>query len=253
MAQATPGRFVWYDHLALDAKVAIDFYSHVFGWATQPIQQGYTIFAGGQGPMAGTVDMPEPMRKQGVPPHWTSNVFVADVDASVAAAREHGGRVLFEPDDFPDVGRLAGIADPQGAAIHLFKPSHPMMMHDTTRPGEFTWHELVTTDHESAFTFYSKIFGWKRLRDFDMGALGKYLVYGVDGTDVGGMFTKPPSMGAPAHWLYYVQVDDIDAAIDRAKAKGAKLVNGPMEVPGNARVAQLDDPQGAAFALHASK
>jgi predicted enzyme related to lactoylglutathione lyase len=51
-------------------------------------------------------------------------------------------------------------------------------------------------------------------------------------------------------WLYYVDVVDLDAAVGRATKRGAKLMNGPMEVPGGARIAQLMDPQGAAFALH---
>jgi predicted enzyme related to lactoylglutathione lyase len=250
MAHATPGRFIWYDHLAHDAKAAMAFYSHVFGWTTQAIQMGYTTFAGSQGPMAGTIDMPEAARKTGAPPHWTSNVFVADIGASVALVRELGGKVLDGPNEFPNVGSIAPITDPQGASIHLFQPSHPMTLHDLTKPGEFVWHELVTTDHEAAFAFYSRLFGWKKTRDFDMGAMGKYLVYGTEGTDLGGMMTKPKDMPAPPHWLYYVEVADLAAAIERAKSKGAQLLHGPMEVPGGAHIAQLLDPGGAAFALH---
>jgi len=55
---------------------------------------------------------------------------------------------------------------------------------------------------------------------------------------------------APNAFLYYTQVADLDAATDRAKAKGARVLNGPMEVPGGARIVQMLDPQGAAFALH---
>jgi predicted enzyme related to lactoylglutathione lyase len=251
MANASHGRFVWYDHLAHDAKAAIGFYTHVFGWSTQPIQQGYTMFVGGQGPMAGTVDMPERLREQSALPHWGSNVFVDDVAATVAQARALGGRVLVEPNDFPNVGCLATVADPQGATINLFKPARPMPLHDLSKPGEFMWHELLTSDAESALAFYSALFGWRKLREIDMGKMGTYRIYGFDGIELGGMSTKPKDMPAPPHWLYYIHVDDVDAAIDRAKAKGATLVNGPMEVPG-ARVAQLDDPQGAGFGLHES-
>jgi predicted enzyme related to lactoylglutathione lyase len=127
-----------------------------------------------------------------------------------------------------------------------------MNARDTTTPGEFTWSELLATEHESAFGFYSALFGWKKQRDFDMGPMGKYLIFGTGDRDLGGMFTKPKDMPAPPHWVYYVQVADLDASIARAKAQGAKLVNGPMDVPGGARVAQLDDPQGGGFALHES-
>ena len=60
---------------------------------------------------------------------------------------------------------------------------------------------------------------------------------------------KPKEMPAPG-WIYYIQTVDLDGALDRAKAKGAKVLNGPMAVPGGARIVQLADPQGAVFALH---
>ena len=100
--------------------------------------------------------------------------------------------------------------------------------------------------------FYSELFGWEKLSDHDMGpGWAKYLVYGR------GKQTVPEAcsrnrreMKMPAAWLYYTQVADLDAAVARANAKGAKVLNGRTEVPGGARIAQLMDPQGAAFALH---
>ena len=54
----------------------------------------------------------------------------------------------------------------------------------------------------------------------------------------------------PPMWLYYTEVSDLDAAIARSTKNGAKIMNGPMDVPGGGRMAQLMDPQGAGFALH---
>ena len=59
-------------------------------------------------------------------------------------------------------------------------------------------------------------------------------------------------MNAPPHWICYVTVPNLDKALEQAKEKGAKVMNGPMEVPGGDRIAHLMDPQGAAFALHSS-
>ena len=66
------------------------------------------------------------------------------------------------------------------------------------------------------------------------------------------MFNKPAEMSGPPMWLYYVTVDDVDAAVAEVKKLGGQVLNGPMEVPDGGRIAQCVDPQGALFALHSS-
>jgi predicted enzyme related to lactoylglutathione lyase len=237
-----------------DPKAAIAFYTDVVGWKTQAWEgSDYTMWIASDGPLGGVSGMPERASKAGIPPHWTSNVLVADVDATVAKARKMDAKVLVEPSDIPKVGRFAVIADPQGASISVFAWTTPMPSHDGSKAGNFCWNELATTNHESAFQFYSALFGWQKSREFDMGPHGKYLIYGAGGVDLGGMFTKGKDTPKPPSWLYYVEVMGLDAAVGRAKAKGAKILNGPMEVPGGARIAQLADPQGVPFALHEAK
>ena len=82
----------------------------------------------------------------------------------------------------------------------VFTPSHEMPPRDVSQPGEVCWHELMTAEHEGAFVFYNKLFGWKKSRDFDMGAMGKYLLFGNGGADMGGMFTKRKEVPVSA-WL----------------------------------------------------
>jgi hypothetical protein len=67
------------------------------------------------------------------------------------------------------------------------------------------------------------------------------------------MFTKPPDMPAPPHWMLYIRVPDVDKAAERVKALGGKILHGPVDVPGGDRIAQCADPQSAAFALHQVK
>jgi predicted enzyme related to lactoylglutathione lyase len=154
------------------------------------------------------------------------------------------------PTDIPTIGRFSIIADPQGASISVFHSAQTMPGHDGTKQGEFAWNELITTDNAAALHFYGELFGWKKESEYDMGPMGKYLLYGQNGKWYGGMMTKTPDMPMPPTWVYYVQVDDIAAAVERAKERGGKLIMGPMEVPGGTHVAQLFDPQGAHFALH---
>jgi len=102
---------------------------------------------------------------------------------------------------------------------------------------------------------HQELFGWERIGEVEMGARGKYLVWGRGGKQLGGMLTMPSGMKTPdghtvpPSWMYYVTSPDFDAALERAKKRNARVLNGPMEVPGGQRIVQLLDPQGAAFAL----
>jgi uncharacterized protein len=119
---------------------------------------------------------------------------------------------------------------------------------DPMAQGHIGWHELHAGDGEKAFAFYSGLFGWTKGEAMDMGAMGKYQLFNAKSGQQGGMMTKTPQTPAP-FWLYYFNVDAIDAAMERVKAAGGKIVNGPMQVPTDRWIVQGLDPQGATFAL----
>jgi predicted enzyme related to lactoylglutathione lyase len=253
MANTENGNFVWYEHMTKDPKAAMSFYGEVLGWKTQPFAEGggdYTMWVASQGPLGGVMELPEQAAKMGARPNWMGHVQVTDVDATVALANKLGGKVYKEPSDIPTVGRFAVLADPQGAVFSVFKPASAMTLHDVSKDGEFSWNELVTSDGEAGFKFYSELFGWKSIQEMDMGPMGIYRLYGIGEKQIGGMMTAPKGAPMPPMWIFYVNVNDLDGAIARATKMGAKVMNGPMEVPGGAHVAQLMDPQGAAFAMH---
>ena len=252
------GRFAWYELLTTDPKAAIAFYTEVVGWKTQGFDGAgtdYTMFVGAQGPVGGVYQLPEKARQMGAPPYWQANVEVANVDEALAKVKSLGGKLYVGPEDVPNVGRFVVVGDPQGAVIALFTPASARAPHDTAKPGEFSWHELYTTDHEAAFRFYEQIVGWQKLGTHDMGPMGTYLLWGREGKQLGGMMTMPPQMKTPdgrpvpPSWMYYVTTPDLDAAIERATRRGGRVINGPMDVPGGQRIVQMLDPQGAAFAL----
>lgn len=254
MASANKGNFVWYEHLTRDAGASIAFYSDVVGWKTQPFEGGgdYVMWVGSQGPLGGVMKLPEEAARTGMRPHWMAHVQVDDVDETAAKVRKLGGKVHKEPTDIPTVGRFAVIGDPQGASLSVFKPDSEMAVHDASKPGEFCWNELATSDAAAAFRFYSELFGWKVLEDMDMGPMGTYRVFGLGDRRLGGMMTIPKGNPMPTMWMYYAETSDLDGALERARRKDAKVMNGPMDVPGGGRIAQLTDPHGAVFALHQS-
>jgi uncharacterized protein len=251
MANAIQGNFVWHEHLTKDPKAAIAFYTEVVGWRTQPFEgTDYVMWVGSQGPLGGVMKLPDEAAKMGAPPHWMGNIQVDNVDKSAALAKKLGGKVHKEPSDIPTVGRFAVIADPQGASVALFQPAGAMALHDTSKEGEVCWNELVTSDAAAAIKFYSELVGWKVLQEMEMGPMGTYRVFGIGDKQIGGMMNAPKGAPMPPAWLYYTETSNLDATLARATQKGAKLINGPMDVPGGGRIATLIDPQGAVFALH---
>jgi predicted enzyme related to lactoylglutathione lyase len=247
------GRFVWYDLMTSDPKKAEPFYQKVAGWGTQVWngQQPYTMWTVNGNPIGGVMDMPPGLN---APPHWIAYIAVPDVDATVKQAESLGGKTHHKPTDIPSVGRFAVLADPQGAVFAVFTPQDNPPGHDgKPNVGEFSWHELATTDYKAAFRFYQALFGWENLVEHDMGPMGIYFIFGRNGKQLGGMFNKPAEMPGPPNWLQYVLVDSADRAAERVKANGGQVLNGPMDVPDGDRIAQCLDPQGGAFAVHSRK
>jgi predicted enzyme related to lactoylglutathione lyase len=249
------GRFVWYDLMTTDPEGAKAFYSAVTGWGTQVWEEmSYTMWTVGETPMGGIMKLPEEAVAGGARPHWLSHVAVPDVDATVARARELGATIMAPPTDIPTVGRYSIFSDPQGALIAAYSPAMEVPDPEGMAPvGEFSWHELATTDPEAAWGFYQDLFGWEKMSEFDMGAMGIYQIFGRRGTTMGGIFRKPAEMPGPPAWLHYARVADINAAVEAVKQQGGQVLNGPMEVPGGDWVAQILDPQGGATAVHQVK
>ena len=249
------GRFIWYDLMTADPKAAQDFYSQLIGWGTQEWKEGdqpYTMWTNKDAPLGGVMDLPEDARKAGAPPHWLAYIAVTDVDATVRQAQELGANVLVPGTEIPKAGKFAVLQDPQGAVFAVYASSETPATEHSPKLGDFSWHELATTDYEGAYDFYSKLFGWNLTEAMDMGEAGTYQMYGKFDKTLGGMFNKPAEMPGPPFWLYYVTVPDVDSAAEQVKEMGGQVLNGPMEVPGGDKVAQCLDPQGAAFALHST-
>ncbi|MBI4539640.1 MAG: VOC family protein [Gemmatimonadetes bacterium] len=177
------GRFVWYELLTSDPDAATGFYTAVMNWGTTQWEGGgYTMWTNRGVPLGGLMKLPAEAQAAGAPPHWLLYIGTPDVDATARQATGLGARILVPPTDVPTVGRFAVLADPQDAVFAVFTPLAEAPGHDgPAELGEFSWHELATTDHGAAFSFYSTLFGWEKTDAFDMGPAGSYQMYGRAG------------------------------------------------------------------------
>lgn len=117
----TAGAFSWCELMTTDPDAAVAFYGQLFGWTSKAMDMGtgtYRVQNVGDTGVGGIMSMP-PGAPQGMPPAWGCYVTVADVDATVAQAEKLGGRVVAPIMHVPGVGRMAVIADPQGAMLSV--------------------------------------------------------------------------------------------------------------------------------------
>jgi uncharacterized protein len=249
------GKFVWYDQMSNDLSGSEKFYSKVVGWSLAPNtmnSQKYTLLKAGETMVGGL--MPIPQEAAGVRPAWMGYIAVDDVKTYADKVKAAGGAIHRPPTEIPNVGTFAVAGDPSGAGFLLFKGSEggEAPNHDPTKPGHIGWHELHGGDPEKSWAFYSGLFGWTKGDALDMGPVGTYQIFMTKGQQSGGMMKKLDQEPV-AHWLYYITVDAIDAALDRVKSAGGQVVHGPVQVPGGSWIINGVDPQGAMFALVAPK
>jgi hypothetical protein len=248
------GRPLWYELMTTDMKAAEAFYRTVVGWTAAPFEgtpEPYTMFnTSGEIPVAGVLPRPDDLD---VPPFWAMYVGVPALENAVAHIERLGGRQGSPVIEVPTIGRMQMMTDPQGAAFYIYEPAGSEHRPETeAEVGEVSWHELMTTDAPAALRFYSEVFGWQPSEALDMGPMGKYHMFNRPHGMIGGMMNKPPELAhVPPNWQIYFRVPDIASAVDRIKANGGQILNGPMEVPGGDRIVNAMDPQGAAFSLHA--
>jgi predicted enzyme related to lactoylglutathione lyase len=244
-------KFVWYDLVTSDSNAAATFYETVVGWkisdAGMP-DRSYAILSTDTSMVGGLMALSKEACELGASSAWMGYIGVADVDLYAKRLFRAGGKIERVPEDIPGIGRYAVVADPQGAVFILFTPSNsekpvPVKPEDF---GRIAWHELAATDTESAFSFYSSLFGWTRPENVSTRESANRQAFATEGILLGAVdrSNKPA-----AYWRYFFNVKDIARAVDRVTQGGGHITQGPSSIPGGRLMAHCTDPQGALFAL----
>ena len=247
------GGFIWHELLTHDPDAAASFYGAVAGWTAQDAGQpgvDYRIFSAAGIGVAGHMALPPGAEAAGMKPGWLGYIGVDDVDAAVAAIVAAGGTVHMPAMDLANVGRMALVADPQGAPFYVMRGASDQSStaFAPMRDGHCSWNELSTSDQGAALAFYAQQFGWTRGDVMPMGEMGDYQFVTHAGETIGAVMTRPPG-GPPPRWAFYFRVPDIDAAAAAVGAGGGTIRHGPVEVPGGDFVIMGTDPQGVAFGV----
>lgn len=236
--------FCWHGVLSTDLERAKSFYGEVLGWKVQTAPMGdgeVSMFAAADIPRA-HLAAPE----AGVPSHFENYLRVEDVDATTRAAAENGGRVLAEATDIPP-GRFSVVASPSGAALFLFHEANPNES-ESPPPGQgsFHWVELHSKDLDADLAWMKSTFG-VTVDTMPMPDGPYYLI--KDGEKMLGGAMPAMNPEAPAMWLPWIEVSDVDATFARVSLLGGQALTEVMAVEGVGRMAAVMDPSGAAFGI----
>jgi hypothetical protein len=108
--------------------------------------------------------------------------------------------------------------------------------------------EIAARDARKLRDFYGKLFDWKITVDKNMGDYGLVETggRGQGGID-GGIFPTRGDM--PANLTFYIQVDDLQASLDKAVKLGGKALVPPTPIPNIGAFAMFSDPEGNAIGL----
>ena len=199
---------------------------------------------------------------------WNTYVWVESADDAAAKVRDAGGRVLTEPFDVMDAGRMAVFTDPEGAVFCVWQAKQHKGAGLVNESGSLNFNGLNTRDTDAAKSFYGSVFGWQTL-DLGGGAefwtlpgYGDFLEQGdpdlrkrmATSGAPGGFADVVASLipiaadqpDVPPHWSVTFAVDDADAMAQKAAELGGQVVVAPFDAPW-VRMTVLADPQGATF------
>ena len=266
----------WVDTAQPDPQVAVDFYGKLFGWefVRMPADEPGSYFVAqlrGRDVAAVGSQQGEPW-----PPVWTTYIWVDSADDAAAKVKEAGGSTLMEPFDVPERGRMGVFSDPSGAVFCVWEAGKRKGAELVNEPGTWNWSDLSTRDPEGAKAFYGAVFGWEAdtgviegVGDYTMWRLPEYGEF-LEASDpelrsrqaeagaptgfadaIGWMMPMTSDQfpdEVPSHWSVTFAVADADAIAAKAAELGGKVVVPPFDA-GDARVAVLNDPQGAAFTV----
>jgi predicted enzyme related to lactoylglutathione lyase len=242
------GEPCWIELFTPDTDAAAEFYGALFGWTAGEASEefgGYRMFFRDDQPIAGMMTNDG---STGGPSTWTVYLSTEDVAATVTKARAAGAQVVAGPMAVADLGEMAVLVDPAGAAVGAWQPGTFPGFLTRAEDGAPAWFETLSKDYATSVRFYTDVFGWDTHTMSDSPEF-RYSTLGKDEDARAGVMDATGLLGdQPSRWQCYLQVPDTDATVEKALAAGGSLVQSAEDTP-YGRLAVLRDPAGVQFSL----
>ena len=245
------GKVIWLDLVTPDLAGAKRFYGELFGWKFQDVSKRrtpYSVAILNGSPVAGLVQraVGPGERRQ---PAWLTFLSVADVEQAERTALANGGKVLSEPRSYPQRGRQAVFADPQGAVFAMLQSSSGDPTDVLAQPGQWIWSSLLAGDPDKDAGFYQAVFGYQVFDQIKDDGVEHVL---LASSDYARASVNAPPSGSSAlhpHWLNFVRVANTADSVAKVKALGGQVLVEPHLDRHGGSIAVVADPSGAPFGL----
>ncbi|MEL7307053.1 MAG: VOC family protein [Pseudomonadota bacterium] len=235
------GHVVWHDLITPNLAQSQAFYSSVFGWQFQAVNDSYTLASLDGKLIAGMAELDNKQNAS----HWLSLISSKDIAAVSEKTIKAGGKVLVSSTEIKGRGTIAVLEDPQGAVFSLINTVNGDPEAQQTDNG-WIWQEVWSDNPEQSKAFYQSLGNYsaqsKPLNN------GNYSYLALNGTPAIG-FVKKPDAEIGNTWVNYIKVADVDATLLKVTAAGGIVLMAPNDKVRNGSVAIIRDPAGAGIVI----
>ncbi|KTG19961.1 hypothetical protein AUR67_12930 [Pseudoalteromonas sp. XI10] len=235
------GHVVWHDLITPNLSQSQAFYSSVFGWKFQAVNESYTLASLDGKLIAGMAELDNKQNAS----HWLSLISSKDIAAVSEKTIKAGGKVLVSSTEIKGRGTIAVLEDPQGAVFSLINTVNgDPETHQTDN--SWIWQEVWSDNPEQSKAFYQSLGNYsaqnKPLNN------GNYSYLALNGTPAIG-FVKKPDAEIGNTWVNYIKVADVDATLLKVTAAGGIVLMAPNDKVRSGSVAIIRDPAGAGIVI----
>ena len=256
------GKIIWHDLITDTPIKTKKFYQELFGWQFEELSIAgglfgninYTLIRHNGQLIGGMIDQTKLKVKEDIS-QWVVLMSVKDIDKAVKEVSNSGGTVFSPATDLGDRGKIAIVADPQGALLGFLQTKNGDPDDGITiNSGNFLWNELWTNNVNKATEFYQRIASYKiddHKVEHEHTTETNYRLLKTNNEPRVGILTNPVEHLTPI-WVSYLRVkdaDSLDAIVAKVTELEGEILLAPQDRAIGGRVALIAGPSGAGIAL----
>ena len=249
-----PGKIIWHDLLTDTPEASKRFYSELFGWEFQELgidlgffrTVNYTLIRHNGDLIGGMVDQSR-LDSDADISQWVVLVSVVDIEQAIASLEAAGGNVFTPPTDLAERGRIAIVADAQGALFAMLETRDGDPVDKEPANGAFLWDEIWSANVDETAEFYQSIVDYE-VGEKSVNADKAYHFLSMDGKPRAGILANPVD-GLKPLWVTYIRVEDPAAITERVEELGGQILLEVQDRELGGQVALIAGPSGAGIAL----